>query len=1007
MRKGETIEHFEILETVDLAELKARGIWARHESGAEVFHVLNDDDENMFAFAFSTPPEDSRGIPHILEHSVLCGSQKYPLKDTFLVLARGSLKTYLNAWTASDRTVYPASTVNKKDYYNLMAVYGDAVLRPLLSEWTFLQEAWRYEKSGGGLGYTGVVYNEMKGAYSTMDTYAQIWSVKAVLPDTIYALDSGGDPDNIPELSLKELKSFHQKYYSPANCKIFLAGNIPTKDQLEFLHRSILADVSAAGFSGIKTPGIKKAAPWNEARDHTILCPGEKGKAQVMITWCCGGKQGNDPYLATALGCLSEILLGHDGSPLYRALIESGLGEDLSPVTGFDAEMQEAVFSVGLRGVKTSASESGEPPEQSSVQKKIEALILGTLRRLAKEGLPPEEIEAALLGMEFSQREIKRSYGPYSMVWLRRSLQGWLFGKTPWDFLLFLPLLEKIKQNLAGDKRYFEKLIEEQLLGNTHRCLLTLESDEHFLEKKEAALEETVRQKTAQMESGELGKIKKQNAELEKIQTQADSQEMLAKIPHLSRADLKAEPVCGPKEFAAFANNVPCMVHPIFTNGITYVEFAFPLDTLAPEDYLWVTIFARSIVSMGLPGMDYGEVSSLLARSAGGFTAMAEAGSAAPEGDDKGDLLFDRSLRGREWIIYRVKMLDEKVNESLELARRLVTEADFTDHRRLTDLILELKNDMESSLAPSGHGYAADNSSRYFSRSKAAEEIWGGIEQYFFAHDLAAMNIEEAGRRLTSIRDALAHDAGILINITASLESVPAALKAAEKFAAFGPPRPPRGREPEALFALFNKRSERTAAVYASPSLRVGFAALSLHGSVYGAPQAAAEEVLAHELSTGALWESIRMMGGAYGANASHDNMEGIFHLSTYRDPNPLRSLKAFPRILKDQSNVLFDDDDLEKAIIGCFSGAVRPHVPSQLGIMEFIRSLYGIRHRVRKDQLEQMIALTPEDLRNCTRGLADDAHKSAASRPVVIAPPAIAKTASRELGVPVITLPL
>jgi Zn-dependent M16 (insulinase) family peptidase len=996
VRKGDRVACFEVLDTVDVEELKARGIWARHESGAEVFHVLNDDSENMFAFAFATPPSDSSGAPHILEHSVLCGSEKYPLKDAFLVLARGSLKTYLNAWTASDRTVYPASTVNEKDYFNLMGVYGDAVFRPLLGEWTFLQEAWRLEKGADGYNYTGVVYNEMKGAYSSMDTYAQLWSVKSVLPDTIYALESGGDPDDIPRLTLPALRAFHKKYYHPGNAKIFLAGNIPTETQLEFLHRHVLAGLSAQA----PLPPITMAAPWKKSRSLVIPCPGDPGKAQVMISWRLNG--GGDPFLPVALSCLSEILLGHDGAPLYRALLESGLGEDLSPVSGYDGEMREGVFSAGLRGVNTAEHAPAE----------IEELIMGTLRRLAEGGLAREEIEAALLGIEFSQREIKRSHGPYSMVWLRRSLQGWLFGAKPWEFLAIVPRLVRVRSCLAEDSRYFEKLIETYLLANPHRCLLTLEPEKAYLEKKEAALASQLRHKTAALGSAALERIEKENAELARVQGEADSPEALAAIPHLSRAgDLKAEPIRGPKEFRAFAGNVPCMVHPIFTNGITYAEFAFPADVLESADYPWLTIFARAVGSMGLPGMNYAEVSGLLARTVGGFTAMAESGSAAPALADGGDddPLFEPDLRGREWIIYRVKTLDEKITESLDLVRRLVTEADFTDLRRVRDLVLELKNDVESSLAPSGHSYAEDSSSRYFSRAKAAEELWGGIEQYFFAHELAAKDTEEVAGRLAAIRDALAGRAGVVINITAGAETLPAALKAAEAFAAFGPPRPPRTQGAAPLYALFDGRGERHAAVYAAPSLRVGFAALSLHAGTYGSPLNAAEEVFAHELSTGALWESIRMMGGAYGAHAGLDTLEGLFHLSTYRDPDPVRSLKAFPRILREHGEGLIDSEELDKAVIGCFSHAVRPHVPVELGSMEFLRSLYGARHHVRKERLRQMIALTPAALREAALRFAGDAaasEASGASRPVVIAGPAIAERAAKALGVDPVPLP-
>ncbi|MDR2134900.1 MAG: insulinase family protein, partial [Treponema sp.] len=333
VKKGEHIHNFEILDVVDLPELDAKGIWARHESGAGLFHVCNDSEENLFAFAFATPPEDSSGAAHILEHSVLCGSERYPLKDAFIALAQGSLQTFLNAWTFPDKTMYPASSVNEKDYFNLMSVYGDAVFRPLLTEWTFMQEGWRLEAAEkDGLAYSGVVYNEMKGAYSSMDAYAGLWSVKAVMPGTPYAFESGGDPDCIPSLSWEALKEFHRSRYSPGNCRIFLAGNIPTEKQMEFLDRVCLAGLPA----GKPLPRPARTLPWNESRFVRVSCPGsgDETKPQAFVSWLCSDTA--DAVKTTALACLAEILLGHDGSPLTRALIESGLGEDLSPSSGFE-----------------------------------------------------------------------------------------------------------------------------------------------------------------------------------------------------------------------------------------------------------------------------------------------------------------------------------------------------------------------------------------------------------------------------------------------------------------------------------------------------------------------------------------------------------------------------------------------------------------------------------------------------------------------------------------------
>ncbi|MDR0598625.1 MAG: insulinase family protein [Treponema sp.] len=1067
MKQGDLISGFEVLETLELEELKARGIWARHRSGAELFHVHNDDPENLFAFAFTTAPEDSTGAAHILEHSVLCGSRRYPLKDPFVVLLQGSLATFLNAWTFPDKTVYPASSTNEKDYFNLMSVYADAVFRPLLSEWTFMQEGWRLapvsslRPAGGdqggppGLEYTGVVYNEMKGAYSSMDAYAGLWSVKAVMPGTPYSFESGGDPECIPDLSWEALREFHRRRYAPANCRIFLAGNIPVERQMEFLHRECLAGLESGNPAG----EIPETERWRTPRFFRVPCPGglpgagpeaadpeqtgaagaeaEDKKPQVILSWLCSS--GANPGETIALSCLAEILLGHDGSPLTRALLESGLGEDISPSSGLEGELRETVFCAGLRGFQGPGA--GAPPETRGSREPEEAyrpfeeLVLGELRRLVKEGIPKEEIDAALLSMEFSHREIKRSHGPYSLVWLRRSLRGWLYGNKPWESLLFTPNFNALKRRFAENPRYFESLIEKYLLNNPHRALIAVEPEEDFLVKKETKLVQRLKNEEASLSPEARKRLEEKAAELERIQKREESGAALECIPHPSRKDLIPEVEAVPSELGVLGGGVPRMIHPLFTNGVTYADLAFPVDTLEPEDYPWLPFFARTVVSMGLPGMDYGEVSSLLARTAGGFYALLETGSAVPGSPGEGpnpaargttgtDLAEDGALRvpspllARDWIIYRVKALDEKLADSLDLIRRLIQEADFSDLRRLRDLAVEMKNDGDSSLAPAGHGYASGRSGRRFSRARAVDELWNGLGQIPFARRLAAMDMGEVRDRLISIRNALLK-AGVFVNLSASEEALPGALKAAEMFAPFGYPRRanPRCLETERFFSLSSwdaragEQPER-AEVYGSPSLQVGFAALSLPAAPYGSPGQAAELVFAHELSYGPLWESIRMMGGAYGAFARPDNLEGVFSLSTYRDPDPLRSLSAIPAILKNRGALTIDGDSLEKMIIGVYARETRPRTPAEKGFSGFLRSLYGITQDHRLSRLRGIIGLTAEESGAAARRLAEASEAAAAGNaagtcPVVIAGMEQARKAAKKLGVNLKELPL
>jgi Zn-dependent M16 (insulinase) family peptidase len=998
LEKGRLLESgFEIADIVDLRELNALGVWARHrKSGAEVFHIVNDDPENLFAFAFATPPENSAGAAHVLEHSVLCGSENYPLKDAFMVLAQGSLKTFLNAITFPDKTLYPASSVNEHDYFNLMAVYGDAVFRPLITEWTFMQEGQRLffpapeEKGGAGLSLTGVVYNEMKGAYSSPDTFSEVWAVRSVLPDTPYALESGGDPDHIPDLSWEDLQAFHRRHYAPANCRIFLAGNIPTEKQLAFLDEKFLSSLPP----GKALSPVPRAERWTAPRTLRVPCPfGGEQKSTVFLSWLCSDV--TDSVETLALRTLTEILLGHDGSPLTRVLIESGLGEDLAPATGLESEIRELVFTAGLLGVRGSSGDAG---------KAVEALILGELRRLTAEGIPGEEIEAALLSMEFSHREIRRSGGPFSLTWMRRSLRGWLHGTKPWESLLFVPGFTEVKRRFeegkAGGRPYFESLIQKYLLDNPHRALVVVEPEEDYLEKKEAELAAKLAELESALSVEERRDIKEKAGELSRVQEKPDSPAALARIPHLSRKDLSPEIETVPRDLADAAG-VPVLIHDLFTNGISYADLAFPLDILDPEDYPWLPLFSRSIVSLGLPGMDYGEVSSLMARTTGGFYAMLQTGSPVPgTGRTVPTPSGILDLSDRDWLVYRLKALDEKTGPALDLVLRLITGADFSDQRRIRDLVMEMKSDVDSSLAQWGSSYAASRSGRHFSRAKAVDECWTGLDQFDFVHKLAALDIAEISRKLGDIRDALAGRAGLIANLSGSGEALPATLRHfTERFSRFGAPRPGNSAagERDPFLSPPDASPPEKPEVYASASLQVGFASSALPAAPFASREQAAELVLAHHLSTGALWEHIRMKGGAYGVSTYPDIMEGAFYFSTYRDPNPLQSLETFPAVLRDAAKTVPGEESLVKSIIGSYSKETRPRTSAEKGIADFFRFLYGIgdEHRARK--LRFLIDLSAEEISAAAERLA--AH-SAASFPVIIAGRPMAEKAAARFGV-------
>jgi Zn-dependent M16 (insulinase) family peptidase len=982
-KKGQKLDSgFIILETVELEELKACGIWAKHEKcDVEVFHILNDDSENLFSFAFATSPDDNTGAPHILEHSVLCGSERYPLKDAFIVLAQGSLQTFLNAMTFPDKTVYPASSTNEHDYFNLMSVYGYSVFKPLLPEWTFMQEGHRLEYGKDGkLSITGVVYNEMKGAYSSLDTYAGHWSVKAVMPNTPYDFESGGDPSHIPELTWDGLKEFHRTRYSPANCRIFLAGNIPTEKQLSFLNDEFFSNLADGGKA---CEPVKKTERWKETKKFHIPCPagGEK-KLTIFLSWLLCDVADVDENIA--LAALTEILLGHDGSPLTRTLIESGLGEDITPVSGLEGEIRETLFVAGLKGV-----------DGTQKGKDVEELIMGCLQKLYDEGIPQEEIEAALLSMEFSQREIRRSGGPFSLVWMRRSLRTWLHGCKPWDSLLLLPSIARIKENLLKDKRYFESLIKKYLLDNQHRALVILEPKENFLSEQEHRLSSSLADKEKSMSEKERKIILEKSKNLQKIQNKPDSPKALASIPHLSRNDLCADNDIIHRRHEDL-KGMPTLCHELYTNGITYTDLAFPVDVLSEEDYSWLPFFSRAIVSVGLPGIDYGEVSSLLARSAGGFIALLHTGSAVIQDRLLKTASGNFDLAGRDWIIFRLKCLDEKIAPSLDLVLRLISEADFTDHRRINDLVLEMKNEIDSNLAPMGHIYASGRAGQRNSISKKTEEIWNGISQIEFVHRLAKCETVDVAAKLEYLRQKIT-GCGLIANITGeSLDKAGAEI--AQRFSRFGPPAN-RREKTSSSSANVSSLGE----VFASRSLQVGFAALTMNAAKFDTKEQLAEMVLTHQLSTGALWENIRMKGGAYGAFSNSDSIEGCVSFATYRDPSPLRSLDTISSILKNKSIAKCTEDYLVKSIIGCYARETRPRTSAENGLVDFYRFLYRIEDSYRKRKLERLASVSTADIVSAF----DSLRSRTVTGRVIIADEKTAEQAAKALGTEAQMLPV
>ncbi|MCL1818773.1 MAG: insulinase family protein, partial [Spirochaetaceae bacterium] len=891
---------FELISRASLEEFQAEGVFLRHrKTGCEVYHVFTQDTDNLFAFTFKTLPRNDTGVAHILEHSVLCGSQRFPVKDPFLLLLKGSMNTYMNAFTFPDKTVYPASSQVEEDFYNLFTVYGDAVFFPLLRREAFMQEGQRREIEEGKLHAVGIVYNEMKGNYSNHDSIAAEWASRALFPDTPYAFDSGGEPSAILDLSYEEFRNFHAAYYHPSNCRIFLYGNIPTEKHLAFLEENFLArfehrDVPA------ELPAQKR---WDAPRFLERFYPAgaeedADGSSSVTVSWLLSPV--NDPLKVLALEILTEILLGNAGSPLQKALVDSHLGEDLSPATGIETETREMSFSVGLRGTSPARREE------------IERLIFSVLEDLRRNGIDPDQVEGAVRRVEFRSREIKAG-SAFGRQLMRRALRGWLHGEHPETTLLFQRRLDELKNILKSDARYFEKLLAAELLENLHRTTLLVRPDAQLASREEAETKKRLAAEAASLGEAGLQRHSEELAAFHAFQETPDSAEDLAAIPSLRLAAIPRQLENIPVEKIGLAGIRESYAHDLYTNGIVYADFAFDLGGEERDADMFFPLFAASLAGVGAGGKSYDRIALELSLKTGGFQTQIEAGFPVEGGDV------------RRFLLLRLKSLEEGFAEALDLMKTILLEPDFRDAQRLRDIFLEYRNDFKSSILPHGSAYAASRAERSLSTAERIEEQWKGLSQYEFAAAFSAKKVPRAMREnFAEIMRQYIHRGAFIANFTCAEKSWPAVGKTLANFAAAlpSPPESSGASRPAAEGACAARREG-----IAVPS-SVGFVASAVRAARLGQPEHAHEAVLAHLLSTGPLWEKIRMKGGAYGASCAALGRDGVFAFSSYRDPNIASTFAAFREAVEELAAAGVDAESAKNAVIGTAAREMKPLSP-------------------------------------------------------------------------------
>lgn len=959
MKIGQNINGFVVRAIVDVPDCASKGIYLVHKTkGMEVFHLLNDDEENLFAFSFKTPPKDSTGAAHVLEHSVLCGSERYPLKDPFIRLANQSIKTYLNAWTASDHTVYPASSQVKADYFNLMGVYADAVFFPLLKKEIFMQEAHRLEWDENGKPcIQGVVYNEMKGVYSSFESAASDAVDNVLLEGTFYEHDSGGDPLVIPELTLSKLKAFHKTYYCPANCQLFLYGNIPTEEQLAFIDRMILSRIPMGGksytfpkkFSPAKIrPYVHAYGPADEDT------PADK--SSVLVAWRMPFVKKDLPRHEMELLFLGDILWGDDCAPVAKALLESGLGQDLAPQTSEDINSPVKSMTVGLRGVA------------KGNEKKVQRIVMDTLTALSQNGLSHEAVERSCMRFSFSTREIRRFNGPYSLVLLRRCLRGWQFGLDPWLTLMNKQIIDDIIASVHDDPAYLQNLISQLLVSNPERSLVVVTPSRTWLSKR---IREEQKLIADCVKKTDIKKQKAALASLSAFQAEPSAPEDESCIPHLNVSQLSAS--CEQiKTSVSSCNSVPLFLSPQETNGIVYISVAFPVDVLEPADYLYLSTLASCLVESGWEGLSWDSALSKVQGITGGLVAYirhAHVSDAGQKSADCGQAWF-----GRDWLVFHCKVVQERLDQALSLLSDCITKSDFSDTERLKDIINAMHNNGMSSVIPSGTVYAAMRSQCTKNKNAAVTEILEGLTSLYNEKQIAS---SPAKKTAGILRDLFARikAGGAVIHLTADKDGMARAKKCLPSFiqqTQLGTLKPKRivsdkrfyelTRIPEKYIVRKSAGGTDKCETFVIPGT-VGFAGASFDSAAYDTRQCIADEVLCHSLETQELWRAIRTEGGAYGAQLTTDSDSCLSRFTAYRDPDPYRSLTAFQVELQAVCKKHFSDDEVEKAVIGCYSVEIEPRTPSANGAMGFLWKLYGLTNAQKHRRLSWLLEMKSSDL--------------------------------------------
>ncbi len=929
------LAEYEILDEHRVEDVQSDGFILRHKkSGARIAILSNNDDNKVFYIGFRTPPEDETGVPHIIEHTTLCGSKKFPVKDPFIELAKGSLNTFLNAMTYPDKTVYPVASCNDQDFKNLMDVYLDAVFNPNITKYEeiFKQEGWHYELTGKDdeLKINGVVYNEMKGAYSSPDEVLSSQIYRSLFPDNTYSKDSGGNPEYIPKLTYEAYLDFYHKYYHPSNSYIYLYGDMDVVERLKWLDKEYLSlyDYKKVNSEINKQPAFDEIKNVEAQYSITMDDP-QENKTYLSYNRVVGDSL--DEMLYQAFDVLDYALVSSPGAPVKQALIDAGIGDDV--YGSYDAGILQPVFSFVAKNANASQADE------------FESIIENTLKEVVKTGINKEALLAGINSSEFKFREADFGQFPKGLLFGLNCLDSWLFDDMkPFIHLECLGTFAKLRK--AVDTDYFEKLIQEYLLDNTHGSSVTVKPKRGLGNEREEALAKELSDYKASLSDEEIKKLIEDTEHLKKYQEEPSSDEDLRKLPMLTRADMK-------KNAMPFSNiedellDVKVVRHDIESNGIDYISFLFDAGDFAQSELGYLGFFTNALGLVSTEKYSYTD----LANATNIYTGGISTGTAShPDIKDRNNFVFKFEVK--------LKVLEKNLDKALELMEQMLLTSDFTDTKRLGELVAQIKARLQANLSSSGHLVAAMRSMSSFSRYALYQDELKGVAFY-----RSICRIEkELSESPKSVSDKLAAIAKklfarnrMLISFTGNNEAYGNAKPSLEKVIAGFNKMSAVGNQAEVHF-----NTAKEAFIDAS---QIQYVAKTGDFICEGYEYTGALRLLRIILSYDYLWINVRVKGGAYGCMNTFLR-SGESYFVSYRDPNLSDTLDVYDRIPEYIKSFSPDERDMTKYIIGTFSALDTPMNPEAKGSRSLSAYLEGIAYEQIQKERNEILNAQPEDIR-------------------------------------------